>query len=209
MRKIVDFANLTVAVLVGAYLFLLTVFSTDGLRLLPDGIVASWGMRVLFLIIGAALVAANIHVLAQEWKTVGLRSNLRLSTDQGMTEFSVPSMEMLILRDLRAEPDIVDPVVFLQPRGEGKPMLCKVELKLRRQKDVLHRIDAVKKKVRDIIDGLIPGGLTVDVLVEVRDFVSEPAQVGGNSRSSSREILPNPGEFNGPVYTDGGGSDGV
>lgn len=213
MRKIVDFANLTAAVLAGAYLFLLTVFSTDGLRLLPDGIVASWGSRVLFLLVGAALVAANIHVLAEEWRTGGLRSNLRLSTDQGMTEFSVPSMEMLILRDLRAEADIVDPVVFLQPRGEGKPMLCKVELKLRRRKDVLNRIDSVKKKVRDIIDSLIPGGLTVEVLVEVRDFVADATAGGGSdrsrSRSSSREILPNPGEFNGPVYTDGGGSDGV
>ncbi len=207
MRKIVDFANLTVAVLVGAYLFLLTVFATDGLRLMPDGMVNSWGPRFLFLLVGGALVAANIYVLVQEWKTGGLRSNLRLTTDQGMTEFSVPSMEMLILRDLKAEPDIVDPVVFLQPRGEGKPMLCKVELKLRRQKDVLKRIDGVKKRVRDVIDGLIPGGLTVEVLVEVRDFVAESAT--RSSSRSSRQTLPSPGEFNGPVYTDGGGSDGV
>ncbi len=79
MRKIVDFANLTVAVLVGAYLFLLTVFATDGLRLMPDGMVNSWGARILFLLVGGALVAANIHVLVQEWKTGGLRSNLRAS----------------------------------------------------------------------------------------------------------------------------------
>lgn len=213
MRKIVDFANLTAAVLVGAYLFLLTVLSTDGLRLIPDSIVASAGLRILFLLAGAALVALNIHILMEDWKAGGLRSNLRLSTDQGTTEFSVPSMEMLILRDLRAEADIVDPVVFLQPRGEGKPMLCKVEMKLRRQKDVLNRIDSVKKKVRDIIDGLIPGGLTVEVLVEVRDFVAEASAGGRTTGRSGREHAHGagaaPGEFNGPVYTDGGGSDGV
>ena len=205
LRKIVDFANLTVAVLAGAYLFLLTLFNTDGLRMMPEGLVDSAGPRILFFLIGAGLVAANISVLVQEWKTGGLRSNLRLTTDQGLTEFSVPSMEMLILRDLKAEPDIVDPIVMLQPRGEGKPMLCKVELKLRRQNDVLKRIDGIKKKVRDIIDGLIPGGLTVEVLVEVRDFVNESAGAG----QSRQEILPEPGEFNGPVYMDGGGSEGV
>lgn len=206
MRKIVDFANLTVAVLAGAYLTLLTLFATDALKMMPEGLVSSWGPRFVFFLIGLALVGANISVLVQEWKTGGLRSNLRLTTDQGMTEFSVPSMEMLLLRDLKEEPDILDPVVVLKPRGEGKPMLCEVELKLRRQDDVLKRIDGIKKKVRDIIDRLIPGGLTVEVLVEVREFVNE--RLPRNNRSS-REILPNPSEFNGPVYTDGGGSDGV
>lgn len=206
MRKIVDFVNLTVAVLAGAYLTLLTLFATDGLKLMPEGLVSAWGSRLLFLVIGLALVGANIYVLVQEWKAGGLRSNLRLTTEQGMTEFSVPSMEMLVLRDLKEEPDIVDPVVTLKPRGEGKPMLCEVELKLRRQEDVLKRIDGIKKKVRDTIDRLIPGGLTVEVHVEVRDFVNEKAS--RNDRSS-REKLPEPGEFNGPVYTDGGGSDGV
>lgn len=208
MRKIVDFANLTVAVLVGAYLTLLTLFATDGLVGVPDGLVSSWGVRILFLLIGLALVAANIYILVQEWKAGGLRSNLRLTTEQGMTEFSVSAMEMLLLRELKEDPDIVDPIVVLKPRGEGKPMLCEVELKLRRQDDVLKRIDAIKKRVRDAIDRLIPGGLTVEVLVEVRDFVSDKSPAGANSRSG-RESLPNPGEFNGPVYTDGGGSDGV
>lgn len=210
MRKFVDFANITVTVLAGAYLALLTLFATDGLRLMPEGFVSGWGARILFFLVGAGLVAANLKVLEREWKTGGLRSNLRLTTEQGMTEFSVPSMELLILRDLKAEKDIVDPTVFLQPRGEGKPMLCKVDLKLRRQDDVLKRIDSVKKKVRDIIDRLIPGGLTVEVLVEVRDFVSESMRgTRTSSRATRGEAMPNPGEFNGPVYADGGGSDGV
>ncbi len=203
MRRIVDFANVTVTVLTGAYLVLLTLFATEGLRLMPEGLVATWGVRILFFLIGVALVGMNIRVLVREWKTGGLRSNLRITTEQGMTEFSVPSMELLILRDLKAEPDIVDPAVTLKPRGEGKPMLCEVELKLRRQEDVLKRIDSIKKRVRDIIDRLIPGGLTVEVLVEVRDFVSE------SMRARAREVMPEPGEFNGPVYADGGGSDGV
>ncbi len=206
MRRIVDFANVAVTVLAGAYLVLLTLFATGGLRMMPEGLVDGWGVRFLFFLIGAALVAANVDVLVREWKTGGLRSNLRITTEQGMTEFSVPSLELLILRDLKAEDDIADPVVFLQPRGEGKPMQCKVELKLRRQTDVLKRIDSIKRKVRDIVDRLIPGGLTVDVLVEVRGFVSDSAR---DVRESGREIPPGPGEFNGPVYADGGGSEGV
>ncbi len=210
MRKFVDFANVAAAVLLGAYLVLLTLFATDGLRLMPEGILGGWGVRILFFLIGAGLVAANVKVLEREWKTGGLRSNLRLTTEQGMTEFSVPSMELLILHDLKAEADIIDPTVFLQPRGEGKPMLCKVDLKLRRQEDVLKRIDSVKRKVRDIIDRLIPGGLTVEVLVEVRDFVSGSVRgTRTSSRATRGETLPNPAEFNGPVYADGGGSDGV
>lgn len=204
MRKIVDFANVTMTVLAGAYLTLLTLFATDGLQSLPAGLVHSWGLRILFLVIGAFLVGVNIHLLVKDWKTGGLRSNLRITTDQGMTEFSVPSMEMLVLRELKSEPDIVDPVVTLKPRGEGKPMQCEVELKLRRKEDVLKRIDGIKKKVRDVIDRLIPGGLTVDVLVEVRDFVAD-----GSAAISGRQSMVEPGEFNGPVYTDGGGSEGV
>lgn len=209
MRKFVDFANLTVTVLTGFYLVLLTLFATDGLKMIPEGFVSAWGPRLMFLLMGLCLAGANIYVLVQEWKTGGLRSNLRLTTEQGMTEFSVPSMEMLILRDLKEEPDIVDPVVTLKPRGEGKPMLCEVELKLRRQEDVLKRIDGIKKKVRDVIDRLIPGGLTVEVHVEVRDFVNEKGPAAARSGRYSREPLPDPAEFNGPVYTDGGGSDGV
>lgn len=204
MRKIVDFANVTMTVLAGAYLALLTLFATDGLKSMPEGLVNSWGLRLLFLAIGVFLVGVNINLLVKEWKTGGLRSNLRITTEQGLTEFSVPSMEMLILRELKSEPDIVDPVVSLKPRGVGKPMLCEVELKLRRKEDVLKRIDSIKKKVRDVIDRLIPGGLTVEVLVEVRDFVAD-----AGTGISGRQSLPEPGEFNGPVYTDGGGSEGV
>ncbi len=201
MRKVVDFANVAVAVLTGAYLVLLTLFRTDGLKAVPSSL-ASSGTGVLLFFVGAFLVGVNIHVLIKEWKAGGLRRNLRITTDQGMSELSVSALEMLLLRDLRAEPDIVDPGVTLSPRGEGKPMLCEVELKLRRQEDVIKRMDCIKRRIRDDIDRLIPGGLTVEVLVEVRDFVSEQARNG-------REPIGKPGEFNGPVYSDAAGSDSV
>lgn len=203
MRKIMDFANVTITVLTGAYVVLLTLFATDGLKAVPEGLVASWGARLLFLFFGAFVVGVNIHVLVREWKAGGLRNNLRITTEQGMTEVSVPSMEMILLRDLKAEPDIVEPGVTLKPRGEGKPMLCEVTLKLRRQEDVIKRIDGVKRKVRDIIDRLIPGGFTVEVLVEVRDFVSDPPPAHRDSAGEAGD------DFNGPVYSDAGGSDGV
>jgi hypothetical protein len=52
-------------------------------------------------------------------------------------------------------------------------------------------MDSIKRTIRDDLDRLIPGGLTVDVLVEVRDFVSDKT-----------------GEFNGPVYSDAGPDNG-
>lgn len=200
MRKIVDLANLTVSVATGAYLVLLTVFRWDVLKAVPEAL-ASSNMAILCFLVGIALVIANLHVLFKEWKAGGLRRNLRITTDQGMSELSVAALEMLLLRDLRAEPDIVDPVVSLSPRGEGKPMLCILELKLRRQNDVIKRMDDIKRKIRDDIDRLIPGGLTVEVQGEVRDFVSETAR--------EKEKAPEPGEFNGPVYTDVVDSDSV
>lgn len=202
MRKFVDFANVAVAVLAGCYLVLLTLFRTDGLKALPQNLSSSWTGFLCFLI-GAFLVGVNIHVLIREWKAGGFRRNLRITTDQGMSELSVAALEMLLLRDLQAEADVVEPGVVLTPRGEGKPMLCEVELKLRRQEDVIKRMDALKRKIRDDIDRLIPGGLTVDVLIEVRDFVNEPA-------TGKRDAMAEkPGEFNGPVYSDAGGSDSV
>lgn len=203
MRKIVDYANITATVLVGAYLVLLILFRTTALRSIPEGIVSSgMGAQILCFLIGAFLVGVNLHVLIREWKAGGLRRNLRITTDQGKSELSVSALEMLLLRDLRAEPDILDPGVALTPRGEGKPMLCEIELKLRRQEDVIHRIDNIKRRIRDDIDGLIPGGLTVEVMVEVRDFVSEMPR-------EKERMAPAESEFNGPVYSDAGGSDSV
>lgn len=199
MRKVMDFTNVTVTVLVGAYLVLLSASGADIFKAIPE-MIADTGLWILFFLIGGFLLYINGAELYKEFKTRGIRSNLRITTEQGMTEFSVPSLEMLLLRDLKAEPDVVDPIVALEPRGEGKPMRCEVQLKLRRQEDIIKRADALKRKVRDIMDRLIPGGLTVEVLVEVRDIVNEPIR-------SRREIAD--GEFNGPVYTDGAGSEGV
>ncbi|MDR1518857.1 MAG: hypothetical protein LBU23_01770 [Planctomycetota bacterium] len=190
MRRILDFANVAAAVLTGSYLALLILFSPESLLTAPEWL-SGPGIGILSFLIGAALVGANIHSLAREWKIGGLRRNLRISTDQGMTELSVTALEMLLLRDLRAESDIVEPQVVLTPRGEGRPMTCEIGLKLLRQSDVIKRMDSIKRTIRDDLDRLIPGGLTVDVLVEVRDFVSDKT-----------------GEFNGPVYSDAGPDNG-
>jgi hypothetical protein len=200
MRRVLDFANVAAAVLAGAYLALLVLFRFESLRTAPEWLSSS-GTGIICFLIGASLVGANVYALAREWKIGGLRRNLRISTDQGMTELSVTALEMLLLRDLLAEPDIVDPQVVLTPRGEGRPMTCEVGLKLLRQSDVIKRMDSIKRIVRDDMDRLIPGGLTVDVLVEVRDFISD-------SSSLERQTAEKKSEFNGPVYTDTG-SDNV
>jgi hypothetical protein len=114
-----------------------------------------------------------------------------------MTELSVTALEMLLVRDLKAEPDIVDPNVTLTPRGEGRPMLCEVALKLLRQENVIARMDVIKLMTRSAIDKLIPSGITVDVRVEVMDFVSV---VLGPEQPGESGV----GEFKGPVYSDAG-----
>ena len=204
MRRIMDFSNVVMTMVTGLYLVLLTVAGTENVKAIPDWLVDSTGWRLFFLALGVFLVAVNIRTLVKDWREGGLlRENLRIPTEQGMTELSVPSLEMLILRDLRAEPDIVEPFVKLRPKGVGKPMRCFVELKLRRQPDVIKRGDAIKRKVRDIIDQLIPGGLTVEVLVDVRDIVSESVRAKAPAAKAAAS------EFNGPVYSNDSGSDGV
>ncbi|MDR3077630.1 MAG: hypothetical protein LBV15_02575 [Planctomycetota bacterium] len=194
MRKVLDFANVTIAVLAGAYLTLLVLFRSEGMQTLPQWLSSS-GVWIITLLAGLFLAGGNIHELIQEWRIGGLRRNLRLSTEQGMTELSVAALEAMILRDLKAESDIIDPHVFLIPHGEGKPMVCELDLKLVRQEDVIKRLDVVKRKVRNDLDRLIPGGLTVDVLIEVKDFMSDAGR-------SERLKAERTGEFNGPVYSD-------
>ena len=193
MRKVVDFANVLATVLLGVYLVVLAVFRSGRLMAFPEWL-TSPGVVVFCFLIGLFLVFANVKVLQNEWRAGGLRRNLRITTDNGQNELSVAALEVLILRDLKQQPDIVDPIVTLQPRVEGKPMLCTLELKLRRQNDVIKRIDAIKSQIRDIFDSLIPGGLTVEVQAEVRAFVEESVTKAQEKATSS--------EFNGPVYSD-------
>lgn len=200
MRKVVDFANVVATVILGIYLVLLAVFRSSSLMAFPDWLTSS-GIIVVTFLVGLFLVGINIKTLSEEWKAGGLRRNLRITTDNGQNELSVAALEMLLLRDLKNQPDIVEPIVHLQPRDEGRPMLCQLELKLRRQNDVIHRIDAIKAHIRSIFDTMIPGGLTVEVQAEVRDFVEDAPR--------QRASVQGEGEFNGPVYTDDSESEGI
>ena len=194
MRKILDFANVTASLLTGMYLTLLAAFGSESLLAVPDWLSSS-GAWFPTLLVGLFLAGGNIQALFHEWRIGGLRRNLRVSTIQGMTELSVTALEMLLTRDLKAEADIVDPKVTLTPRGEGRPMLCEVELRLQRQENVIARMDVIRLMTRSAIDKLIPSGITVDVRVEAKDFVngaSGPARPGEG------------GEFKGPVYSDPG-----
>lgn len=194
MRRIIDAANAAIGIFAGLYLVSATISGSTALQRAPELILSRWSPwgAVVFFLLGAVLVYGNISVLYREWRTGGLRRNLRITTEQGASELSVTALEMLLLRRLSAEPDIVDPVCVLTPRGVGKPMLCEVELKLRRQDDVIRFVDGIKRSIRDDFDRLIPGGLTVEVLVEVRDFVTNAADA---PREESGKVM------NGPDYS--------
>lgn len=196
MRKIMDFANVAFTVLLGCYLFLLPVFALFGsgrLTTVPVWLSSSGGLLFLCFVLGAFLVAANVCILVKELKAGGLRRNLQITTDHGQNKLSISALEMMLLRDLRAQPDILEPIVRLHPKPEGKPMLCELELKLKRQNDVIKRMDGIKRQIRETFDRLIPGGITVEVQAEVRDLVEDYPK--------TKEKAPE-GEFNGPVYAD-------
>ena len=174
LRKVVDCANVTVAVLTGAYLVLVTLFRTDGLRAVPTGL-STGGLGLLCFFIGAFLLGANLYFLKQEWRMGNFRQNLFITTDHGQNELHVAALEMRLVRDLRADPEIVEPAVTLIPQGEGKPMQCKVELKLRHdeERDIVSRTDRIMQRVREDIERIVTGGITVDISVKVKDIVSD------------------------------------
>lgn len=174
LRKVVDISNVTITVLTGAYLVLVTLFRTDGLRAVPTGL-STGGWAVICFFLGAGLLAANIYFLVQEWKLGGFRQNLFITTDHGQNELQVAALEMRLVRDLRADPDIVEPSVHLTPLGEGKPMQCKVELKLRddEDKDIVSRTDVIMRRVREDIERIVTGGITVDISVKVKGIISD------------------------------------
>lgn len=198
MRRVLDFANLTAAMLFGAYLLALVIAALFGLErvyAVPTWLATS-GLAVICFLAGAFLVGANIYILAVEWRAGGLRWNLRVTTDHGHNELSVAALESLLLRDLKAQGDVADPIVRLQPRGEGRPMLCRLELKLRRQDDIIKRMDDIKIHIREIFDRLIPGGITVEVQEEVRAIIEDAPK--------TRDSAVIGKEFNGPEYPDDG-----
>ena len=189
MRKLTDFINVTAAVLLG--LFLISLIFIRNERLLNLSAWLSTPSVIVFaVIIGLLLVAVNLNVLVQEWKIGGLRRNLRITTDNGPSDLWIAGLESLLLRELKAQGDILDPLVTLEARAEGHPMLCLLEYRLKRQDDVLSRSDAIKRLVRDTFQRLIPSGVTIEIRSEIRDFVEDmPVE-----KPLKKD------EFQGPVY---------
>lgn len=193
MRKVTDFANVAAGVLLGLYLLFLTISGAQRLIDLPAWLVSSWAIWLLAFFAGALLLYLNIRLLVQEWQDGGLRWMLRISTEEGPSELSVTALEALLVRELKDQPDVVDPLVTIYPKREGYPIICIIELSLKRQDDVIRRTDALKKMVRSSFLRLIPSGVTVEIRAEIRNIVDD-APTPANQTFS---------EFSGPVYPEG------
>lgn len=193
MRKITDFVNVASGVLLGLYLFFLTVSGAQRLIELPAWLISTWSLLILAFLVGALLLYMNIRLLVQEWRDGGLRWMLRISTEEGPSELSVTALEALLVRELRDQPDVVDPLVTIYPKREGYPIVCIIELSLKRQDDVIRRTDALKKMVRTSFLRMIPNGVTVEIRAEIRNIVDDAPAPASQTF----------GEFSGPVYPEG------
>jgi len=197
MRKTVDAVNLFVCVVAGAYLV--------ALPLLPDRVLGpqarlatGWTGVVLFAM-GAGLVLWNLIVACQEYRAGAYRRDLEITTEEGTNTVSIRALEDQLMAELRRAGDVSDARVALDARGEGVPLLCRLSFKLRCQDDVMHRVDELKKGVRETFFRIIPSGIGIEISANVSDLVGrdEPAPASAGAAPSEA--------FEGPKYPVGGG----
>ena len=194
-RRIIDFVNVATGTVLGLFLVITAVsagalWDTLFLRIRS----APWGLPNLILIAGLILVVVNVWTLARMWRAGFFHRKLRVVSDEGANELSIPSLESLLVKELKTQPDVVDPKVALESKGEGHPVVCRLKYKLKRQENVIRRADELKKLVKVTFLRLLPAGVEIEIVGEVRGLVTEETP---SSEKTS--------EFSGPVYpTDGG-----
>jgi hypothetical protein len=192
MRRIVDYLNTFVSVFVGAFL-VGAVLRPDRMDVVFD-LAGGVAGRIVLLAAGLVLLALNAVSIVLDIRA-GLRArSLQLTTESGTNAVSVDALERQLLEDLERAGDIIDPRLHLEVDVPDHPIPCEITMKLRKQENVMGRIDEIKRGVRDRYVRMIPSGPGIDITCRVTDIVSEPAR----PRSGSDE-------FSGPVYPVGNG----
>lgn len=205
LRKCTDWANVCAAVFLGAYLVSLwtgwSVFTG-----LPAAVASSGGLCFLAVLIGLFLLAANGYLLFQAYRAGGLRDSLRLAAVDGANMVSPDALEQLFKRALKNETDLRNPQVMLEVKS-GQVVALHLRFGLREQVDVVKRMEAIKAKVRDRFIRMLPDGVQLQIFVEVVELI---ADTGEHTEVDSRRARDGDEkaatEFDGPVYSDEGGS---
>ncbi len=200
MRKNIDVVNLFVCILAAAYLVIL-VFATDRLLGIQQTLAAGSWSRLLLFVIGAGLVAWNLVVALREYRDGAYRRNLEITTEEGINTVSIKAIEDQLAAELRKAADVSDARVVLDARGEGVPLACSLSFKLDCQDDVMHRVDELKKTVRDTFFRIIPSGIGIEIAANVLDLVGHEAATQPATAEAGKD------EFSGPKYPVSGGGD--
>jgi len=187
MRRIVDAANLLFGALAGFYLI--------GLALRPEALLelqrwlAATSAGPLLGLVGLGLVGGNFAVGWREYRAGGYARVLEVVTEEGRNTVCLRALEGQLLGELQRQADIGAPSVRLEPRGEGQPLLARLDFRLRKQENVMRRVDDLKRLVRECYLRLLPAGAPLEILANVRDLTDE------NGESPRLES-----EFAGPKY---------
>ena len=194
-RRIIDFVNVAAGTILGLFVLIAAIRQPGVLWNTVAFRMGSWTVMNLVLIAGFILVAVNVWTLVRMWRAGFFRRKLRVVSDEGANELSIPSLEALLAKELKAQADVVEPQVILESKGEGHPLLCHLNYKLKRQENVIGRADELKKVVKAAFLRLLPAGVEIAIVGEVRDLVSDapPAEAEKS------------GELAGPVYPPDGG----
>ena len=192
-RRIIDFVNVAAGTILGLFVLIAAIRQPGVFWNTALFRVTGWTVWNLILIAALILVAVNVWVAVRMWRAGVFRRKLRVVSDGGANELSIPSLESLLVGELKSQSDVVEPKVALESKGEGHPLLCRLAYKLKRQENVIQRADELKKLVKTAFLRLLPAGVEIEIVGEVRDLVADaPAE-------------EKTGEFSGPVYpTDGG-----
>ncbi|MBN2712084.1 MAG: hypothetical protein JXR97_06560 [Planctomycetes bacterium] len=194
MRRFVDTMNIVVAVMAG---FTLIIFKLNSPYVIARVTSVAGDLRLeLGFLVGLAIVALNIILAISEFKQGGFRRNLEVSSEDGHSTLSITALERQLLSTIASESDVIDPHVNLTAHGEGVPISCHAEFKLKRQDDVLARLDVIKKHLREAFLRIIPNGVGIEVSANVVDIVSE-----NTVKSSSSSAGQSSSEFRGPDYS--------
>lgn len=192
MRRIVDYLNTFVTVFLGA-LCVGAFVSPARLGVVLDQAGTLPG-RLVLLVGGLALLLLNALAIVLELRAGMRERTLQVVTESGTNAVSVDALERQLLEDLARAQDVVEPRIRLDVDVQDQPLPCAITMKLRKQENVMGRIDEIKRTVRDRYVRMIPSGPGIDITCRVTDIVSDTARPKGGGE-----------EFSGPVYPVGNG----
>lgn len=195
MRRVVDVLNIVVSVFAGVVMIGLLFRGNYTLERIEHA-ASDWRV-VLLGALGIATVLLNIALAILEYRGGVFRKALEITTEEGANAVSIEALERQLLDSMSQADDVADARIHLDARGEGQPVICRLAFKLRRQNDVMHRVDELKKRVRETFLRIIPSGVGIEISATVTDLVESvqpaAAQTSGSSASGY--------EFSGPDFS--------